>query len=344
VLHGGLLGELLYSDEARIIDELHVAPDDPSAPYFSGMRSAMAIPLFDQGVAMNMVVFMRTDTGAFVHDDLPEHVWLSNLFGRATQNLVLSDELRRAYEAVDNEMQTVAEMQRSLLPVKLPDITGLDVAVHYETSRRAGGDYYDFFPLPNGRWGIFIADVTGHGTPAAVLMAITHAMAHNYPETPCPPSRLLARLNRQLAARYTNGSGKFVTAFYAIYDPKERKLTYSSAGHPPPRLKRCADGSLVTLEGRPGLPLGIVEDFAYEEAEYALEGGDQIIFYTDGITEAFNPAGELFGTERLDDVLNKCSATASSLMDAVLDAVDTFAAGRTADDDRTLVVARVTAT
>src|SRR5207253_1299364 len=103
-------------------------------------------------------------------------VWLSNLFGRATHNLVLAEELRQAYEAVDRELVAVADIQRSLLPAKLPKIPTMDLAAHYQTSRRAGGDYYDFFPLAEGKWGIIVADVSGHGTPAAVLMAITHCI------------------------------------------------------------------------------------------------------------------------------------------------------------------------
>ena len=134
------------------------------------------------------------------------------------------------------------------------------LAAHYQTSHRAGGDYYDFFPLPGGRWGILIADVSGHGTAAAVLMAVTHSIAHTYPGPPTPPGELLKHVNQVLAERYTANTGAFVTAFYAVYDPATRTIAHSSAGHPPPRLKRCADGSLTLLDGQHGLPLGIVPD------------------------------------------------------------------------------------
>src|SRR5204863_327292 len=153
------------------------------------------------------------------------------LFGRATQNLVLSEEVKRAYESLDREMQVVADMQRSLLPRELPQIPGLQVATHYQTSRRAGGDYYDFFKLPNGMWGILIADVSGHGTPAAVMMAVTHSIAHTHNGPPQPPSLLMKFINDHLTARYTTDTGNFVTAFYGIYTPESRSLTYSCAGH-----------------------------------------------------------------------------------------------------------------
>src|SRR5690606_22631128 len=121
-----------------------------------------------------------------------------NLFGRATHNLVLAERLEETYTAVDRELQAVANIQRSLLPSELPKISTMRLAAHYQTSRRAGGDYYDFFPLADNRWGILIADVSGHGTPAAVMMAITHVIAHTQPGQATPPSRMLNFLNDQL--------------------------------------------------------------------------------------------------------------------------------------------------
>jgi sigma-B regulation protein RsbU (phosphoserine phosphatase) len=341
LLSGGLLARLIYSDQPQIIDNLEVAADDPAAEYLAGHQSLMAIPMFDQGVALNMVVLLRKGPAAFPRAELPELVWLSNLFGRATSNLVLSDELKEAYQALDRELRTVAEIQRSLLPARLPYIPTLDLAAHYQPSHRAGGDYYDLFPLPAGKWGIFIADVSGHGTPAAVLMAVTHCIAHTHPGPPQPPGQVLAYINQHLASLYTSQNGSFITAFYGIYDPANRTMTYARAGHNPPRLKRCQDGSLLALDRADGLPLGIMPEGSYDECVQQLQPGDQIVFYTDGITEASNQEGKLFGTERLDDVLENCSLQASALLDSVLRCVAEFANGHPADDDRTLIVARV---
>src|SRR5207244_896716 len=156
-----------------------------------------------------MIISMRREPNSFDPQRLPELVLTSNLFGRATHNLVLSEEVKRAYEALDQELMVVADMQRSLLPRTLPQIPTLELAAHYQTSRRAGGDYYDFFALPGGLWGILIADVSGHGTPAAVMMAVTHSIAHTHSGPPTPPGELLAFINRNLHARYTNDSGSF---------------------------------------------------------------------------------------------------------------------------------------
>ena len=342
-LKGGLLAELLYGDEPRIIDDVTeaLAPDDPALEYFDGMRSLLALPNYDQGVALNMSVLLQAAPGAFDPEILPERVWMSNLFGRATHNLALMEELKRAYKIVDQELNLVADIQRSLLPQSLPAIPGLDLAVYYQTSRWAGGDYYDFFPLPENRWGIFLADVSGHGTPAAVLMAITHTIAHGFPGHPMPPSELLDHVNERLARRYTGDGDRFVTAFYGIYDPAERTLTYASAGHNPPRVKRCRDGSVAELDAAGGLPLGIFPGVKYDQATFALQPGDQIIFYTDGITEALNPRGEAFGNGRLDQAISNCFLDAQGLVDTVIDAVSRFTEDAPATDDRTMLVAKV---
>jgi phosphoserine phosphatase RsbU/P len=343
VLDGGLVAELLYGDLPVIVNDLpdRVSPTDPARQHLAGMGSLVFVPLYDHGVALNAVVLLRRGRDAFVPDLLPQHVWMANLFGRATHNLVLSDEVKRAYETLDREMQVVADIQRSLLPARLPDVPTLELAAHYQTSRRAGGDYYDFFPLPDGRWGILLADVSGHGTPAAVLMAITHSIAHTLSGPPAPPSRLLAFINDHLAARYTTDSGTFVTAFYGIYDPAARVLTYASAGHNPPRVGRCDGAHVRAIDRNGSLPLGIEPAVRYDDTVEHLATGDFLLLYTDGITEARAPDGELFGIDRLDAVIAECSGGAQNLVDMVLRAVANFTNGRAPNDDRTLLVAQV---
>jgi sigma-B regulation protein RsbU (phosphoserine phosphatase) len=341
VLAGGLLGELLYDGEPRIIDDLRLAPDDPAAEYLAGQRSLMAIPHLDGGMSVNMVVSTRSQPGAFDKERFPDVVATSILFGRSTHNLVLAAQVREAYDLVDRELQIVGDIQRSLLPAELPEIPTMKLAAHYQTSRRAGGDYYDFFPLPDGRWGILIADVSGHGTPAAVTMAVTHSIAHMYPGSSAPPSDMLNFVSRHLAPRYTQSAGSFVTALYAIYDPRSRELVYSSAGHNPARLKHCAGGRIESLDGARNYPLAVSPDTAYEDVAVQLRRGDQIVFYTDGITEATDPDGRMFGVARLDAVLEQCRDDPREIVAAILGAVEQFSAGQPVIDDRTVVVAKV---
>jgi sigma-B regulation protein RsbU (phosphoserine phosphatase) len=213
---------------------------------------------------------------------------------------------------------------------------------YYNPATRAGGDYYDFFELGDERYGILIADVSGHGSPAAVHMAITHTLAHTRPNHGVCPAELLEYVNHHLARKYSSSGGTFVTAFFGVYDAGARTIKYASAGHPPPRVKRCNDGTLFSLDGETGVPLGILPDEKYPEHEVTLSVGDQIIFYTDGITEAFNPQQEMFSAERLDEVIENCALTAQGLIDETLAKVEAFTAGREADDDRTIIVARIT--
>jgi len=343
LLEGGLLGELIYGDEPRLIDDIMplLAPDDPAIEYLAGVRSLMAIPHYDQGTAINMVVLMEDEPGAFDPETFPEWFWVSSLFGRATHNLVLRDELKEAYEIVEHEVKVVADIQRSLLPQVLPTIPSLELAAYYRTSRWAGGDYYDFFPLPDGRWGILIADVSGHGTPAAVMMAITHSLAHSLPGPADPPAALLGHVNRQLSHRYTASNEVFVTAFYGVYDPAQRMLTYSSAGHNPPRLKRCGDGSVHSLEEIGGPPLGLFDELEYDQTTLQLRPGDIVAFYTDGITEAMDSGGIQFGVNRLDEALRRCGLDAREIIRTAIDAVEQFTEGQSPEDDRTLLVAKV---
>ena len=343
VYKSGLLGELLYAGEPRIIDDIHevLRPDDPAASYFEGQRSLIAVPHYDHGVALNMVINMRREPAAFDREEFPEWVWLSILFGRATHTLVLASQLKQAYAVVDRELKIVADLQRSLLPKKLPKIPTLDLAASYQTSQWAGGDYYDIFALPDDRWGLMIADVSGHGTPAAVMMAVTHSIAHTYPGKPNEPGAMLKFLNDNLAARYTHEIEAFVTAFYGIYDPVGRTLKYASAGHNPPRIKRCEDGTVISLDDVGGLPLGVIEGTEYDETTVELRPGDQLILYTDGITEANNPEGKMFGVERLDQAIEHCHLSAGGLIEEVLKALEAFTAGEPASDDRTMLVAKV---
>lgn len=338
MLSGGLLSTLIYGDQPVIIPEIEIDPEDPAAEYLSGQRSLMAIPLFDQGTALNMVVLTRAEPDAFREEELPERVWMANLFGRAAQTLVLADQLNAAYREVDRELEVVADIQRSLLPAELPQVPTLRLAAHYETSRRAGGDYYDFFPLTHGRWGILIADVSGHGTPSAVVMAITHCIAHLHSDDDHAPAQLLRYLNRHLSSRYTNQSGHFVTAFYGIYDPATHQLRYASAGHNPPRLRHCGRWEVEALDGANAFPMGFMPDVEYREATITLQAGDRLVLYTDGITEAANAHGELFGVARLDHVVADCRDDAPAALRKLLQAVNGFTGGQVLGDDRTLII------
>ena len=346
-MSGGLLGEIAYANRPVIIDDLtaRLSPDDPAHFYLEGFGSLVALPQYDGGESLNVTVMLLPPGKELDRAFIPMLHWQSGLFGRGTTNLVLRNQLGAALAALDREFQVVGAIQRSLLPQALPKISGFEVAAYYQTSARAGGDYYDFFPLDGGAWGVFVADVAGHGAPAAVLMAITHAIAHAQPGTHTPPAELLRYLNDQLARSYTR-DGTFVTAFYAVLDPAGRTLTYSRAGHNPPRLVR--GGRVISMDRVGALPLGILEGQSHAQATVELNAGDLLVLYTDGITEASPVKGggagasrRLFGIERLDALLTDCGGTsAQGCIERIRREVAAFCDGAAPTDDQTLIAIR----
>lgn len=342
---GGLLGEIVYANRPVVIDDLpaRLSDDDPGKFYLQGFQSLVALPQYDGGEGLNVTVMLMPPGVEIDHAMIPMLHWQAGLFGRGTTNLVLRNRLGAALATLDRELQIVGQIQRSLLPDELPTIPGFELAAHYLTSAQAGGDYYDFFPLHAGGWGIFIADVSGHGTPAAVLMAITHALAHAQPGTHTPPAVLLQYLNQQLSRFYTR-DGTFVTAFYAVLDPSTRTLEYSMAGHNPPRLVR--DNQVLPLNKNAALPLGILCDQGYGQSSLTLQSDDLLLLYTDGITEAMAPrtsAGprELFGIDRLDQVLlDSRGCAAESCVARIRTEVCAFSGNAPPTDDQTLIAIR----
>ena len=344
-LSGGLLGEIAFAGKPMVIEDLpaRLKEDDPARFYLEGFGSLVALPQYDGGEALNVTMSLLPPGVEVDYEMIPMMHWQSGLFGRGTQNLVLRNQLTAAMATLDRELQTVGDIQRSLLPQQLPPIPGFELAADYQTSARAGGDSYDFFPLQGGEWGLFIADVSGHGTPAAVLMAVTHAIAHAQPGMHTPPVDLLRHLNDHLFRSYTRG-GTFVTAFYAVLDPRRRKLMYASAGHNPPRLLR--GDRVLSLDENGSLPLGIFGGQSYEQATIQLENGDLLLLYTDGITEAMAPPKPdssrlLFGVERLDKLLMDGGACRpAQCIERIRAEVARFCENAPPTDDQTLIAMR----
>ncbi len=341
LLKGGILGDLIYADEPRIINDLRVDPDDPGATFLDGMGAIMTCPQYQKREAKTLQVFLRRPGKPFEPSILPELVWTSNLFGIAVHNSRLGEELQRAYAIIDDELRVISELQQALLPPNLPDVQGLELAVHYQTAQRAGGDYYDLFPLEGNRLGMLMADVSGHGAPAAVLMAITHSIARAFPESPTDPALFLNYLNEQLVRHYTNQSRAFVTAFYGVYDQDAHVLTYGNAGHPPPLVKHRNVSRIQPLDLFDNLPLGVERDAQHTIADFKLTPDDFLVMYTDGLTEARNPQGQLFQEDGLGAAVSRDWHTPQELVRGVLSAVGEFTQQSSADDDRTLLAARV---
>ena len=251
--------------------------------------------------------------------------------------------LARVLEELDRERQAVGEIQRSLLPASLPELPGFQMSPYYQPSEHASGDYYDVVPLIDDQWGFVMADVSGHGTPAAVIMTVLRTLIH----AELPNNRdksageFLERVNRVMCETYLRDS-RFVTVWAAVLNPVSRRLTYASAGHNPPRLLR--GGSVLSLDVVGGLPLGFDPGASYEDASITLEPEDLLVIYTDGITEAMREGIdglELFGTEGLDRVLSEYSSDrACDCTELVRKAIAAFTNDATPTDDRTMLILR----
>jgi sigma-B regulation protein RsbU (phosphoserine phosphatase) len=336
VFDQGFLGELLYGGKVLLDNRLQIPAADPAWEHLEGMGAMICAPGYDHGRPMHSVLLLRREPDSFTPADLETLLLHANLLGRVASNLLLTQQLQEAYRRLDQEMQQVGRMQMHLLPAELPQIEGLDLGALYIPCQQAGGDYYDVLPLPDDHWGLFLADVSGHGTPAAVVMAMMHTLLHSYPGPPMPPGRILTHLNNHLLAVVPEGM--FATAFYGVYNARKRSLRYASAGHPHPRL-RGGSGHVGPIEAAGGLPLAVLPDQAFREQEITLRPGDALVLYTDGILEGMNAAGEYFGTGRLDDALALGPRRAGPLVRHLERRFKDFCNGLPDMDDRTVVAA-----
>lgn len=234
----------------------------------------------------------------------------------------------------DGEMQIAREIQLSLFPKSFPEIPGFEIAARSDACHEVGGDHYDVIPLATGRIAFAIADVSGKGAPASLLMASVHAWLRALAgsESPC---HLASRLNRFLFAN--TQANRYVTMFYAELDAGSRRLTYVNAGHIPP-YRRAHDGGEARLE-EGGPVLGLIEDASFSEGETVLEPGEVVTLVTDGVTEATRASDEEFGDARCWEVLRRCSQrSAGEMVTAVTSAVSEWIGGEKAADDLTVVV------
>ena len=249
----------------------------------------------------------------------------------------LKREVESRKDQLEHELKVVSEVQQKLLPKQLPAIDGFKLAVHYETSRYAGGDYYDIIELPDNHWGFLIADAEGHSAPAAVLMAMTCALFRAYPETTTDPARMLNYLNEHLCKV---AEPSFMTALYAVYDANQKTMQLARAGQPLPMIYRFAEKQAIELPCPGVYPLGI-EPYEIEipVTETKLEAGDRFLVYTDGVSERFNEKEDIYGEKRVLRQLATDSAdNPQDVLTAIMADVERFAGERPADDDQALLL------
>ena len=252
----------------------------------------------------------------------------------AVQNDRLQDEMV-VRERLETEVQLARQIQQTFIPETLPVRSGWDLAARWLTARQVGGDFYDVMELPGGRLGLFIADVADKGIPAALFMALTRTLVHAAVIETESPAEALRRVNDLLIP--DTEQGMFVTAVYAVLYPDTGKLVYANAGHNPP-LWLTSDGKIERLT-RTSMALGVVEGTDMEERTIKLKQGDNLLLYTDGLSEAFSPDGDLFEEERIIAVLQaEQSKSAERILQGIEEKLDEFVGDEEQSDDLTMLL------
>ena len=337
-----MVSAMIATGEPCLLRGVSAADDESLAGMYEGELDLLAIPIFKDGRVCEFVVLV----GRFEEDvdEVRLHMAVDNfnLMVQALKHIRTSNELGSMHGKLDAQIAEIGRVQRSLLPSSWPTDPRLGVATSYETSEAAGGDYFDYraFPNPNGSGsllGVVIADVSGHGPVAAVTMAIFRTAIHATALYTQVPKSTVPDMNTMLYESVEPGT--FVTAHFIALDPATGQATSLSCGHNPPRIRRKS-GEIEPIDNAGGPPLGILPKIAVPEVVFDLHPGDTLVLYTDGITEAFSPYHELFGTERLDTAIAAGGGDPELTKRSILDAVAAHAEGRPRDDDQTLVVIR----
>jgi serine phosphatase RsbU (regulator of sigma subunit)/ketosteroid isomerase-like protein len=238
----------------------------------------------------------------------------------------------RERERVEQDLRVAQRIQQASLPEEVPELEGWQINPYYQPAREVGGDFYDFLELEDSRLGLVVGDATGHGVPAALVMSTTCGMLRAVALSVDSPGQVLARVNEALSARIPQNM--FVTCFYAILDLKNGSLRYANAGHDLPYVQRGSDAEELMARG---MPLGLMPGMSYEERKTILEAGEAALFYSDGLVEAHNPGGEMFGFPRLRSLLAEHDDE-GLLVNFLVDKLHSFTGyGWEQEDDITLV-------
>jgi serine phosphatase RsbU (regulator of sigma subunit) len=258
--------------------------------------------------------------------------WSANTVGQFVEDLV--QEMReRAH--IEQELQVARSIQQASLPKEVPQLEGWRITPLYQPARQVGGDFYDFHLLSEGRVGLVVGDATGHGVPAALVMSTTCGMLRLAAQSYSSPAEMLQRVNEALFPYIP--PNMFVTCFYGVLDPKSGRFTYANAGHDLPYLWH--GGECEELRAR-GMPLGLMPGMSYEQNETIVHAGEAALFYSDGLVEAHDPEGEMFGFPRLQTLIAEHGED-KSLEATLLEELYSFVGeGWEQEDDITLLTLR----
>jgi serine phosphatase RsbU (regulator of sigma subunit)/predicted ester cyclase len=324
--------------ERRLIIEDQVAGDDKVVTRFMvyaihDRRELMGVAPSGRQMTNRAIVIHRIVEGKIAEE------WGMGTLGAKLRGQRLEQEIRER-QRVEQELQVARRIQQASLPKEAPTLESWQITPYYQPAREVGGDFYDFFDLGESRIGVAVGDATGKGVPAAIAASASCSMLRAVARVlgPFSPGEVLSQVNETLSARIP--ANMFVTCFYAILDPESATLSYANAGHDLPYLCRN-DGYAEELRAR-GMPLGLMPGMGYEEREVSLREGNCVLFYSDGLVEAHDPMGEMFGFPRLRALIAEhADEEERSLGDFLIKELYSFVGeGWEQEDDITLLTLR----
>jgi sigma-B regulation protein RsbU (phosphoserine phosphatase) len=300
-------------------------------------RSELAVPLFYKDKVIGVLDLEHTRRAFFTEDHQRTITTLAAQIAIAIENARLYEEIARQERRLERDLAMARELQFRLLPQSCPQLAHLAVAAKFSPARAIGGDLYDFLSYSGSRTAMAIGDVSGKGAPAAIYAALVSGILRSHAPIEPGPAEMLAAINYSLAERRIDG--QFVSLIYAVWNEHDRSLQVANSGLPRPVY--CRRGKTRMIEAT-GLPLGLFADAEYDEFTFQAEPDDVFVFFSDGILDASNRAGELFGRARLERVVAESSAqSAASIVGSIFHAAAEHASGMDPFDDQTVVAIKV---
>src|SRR5271156_204804 len=331
----GVVGYAAQHKEAVLVPDVNKDPRYVKAN--PETRSELAVPLVYKDKVIGVLDLEHTRRGFFTDDHRRTMMTLAAQVAIAIENARLYEEIARQERRLERDLALARELQMRLLPQTLPKLAHLELAAKFTPARAIGGDLYDFIPYSLSRLGIVIGDVSGEGAPASIYAALVSGIVRSQAPIEPGPAEMLSAVNLSLAERRIEA--QFVSLIYAVWDDEHRTLLVANSGLPRPVYVH--DGKNQVIEAT-GLPLGLFDDASYDEFRFKMKPGDMFVFFSDGILDARNRKGELFGRGRAEKVIAECGATsADCVVESLFKAAAEQSAGVETFDDQTVVAIKV---
>ena len=331
----GLVGYAAQHKQAVLVPD--VSKDSRYIMANPETRSELAVPLIYKDKVIGVLDLEHTRRGFFTEDHKRTVTTLAAQVAIAIENARLYEEIARQEKRLERDLALARELQFRLLPHSLPKVTNLDFAAKFAPARAIGGDLYDFVSYSLSRTAIVVGDVSGQGAPAAIYAALVSGILRSHAPIEPGPAEMLSAVNFSLGERRIEG--QFVSLIYAVWDDANRTLQVANSGLPRPVY--CHDGKIEIIEAT-GLPLGLFDDAEYDEFTFRAKPGDMFVFFSDGILDARNKAGEMFTREQIEQIVAKCAnVSADCVVNSLFKAVADHAAGEETFDDQTVVAIKV---